>query len=131
MRVQNQDKSIRRILWRSAILAILWTFLPVGCSAPPKLTAQQRRQDIDYLTQWATNYSPFVQLNEKHKGTPSYQAIKDRYVTLAEEARSNEDFFLVVCGYAGVIGASGHANLLSEDMLRWSAVGRLIGLTGG
>lgn len=110
------------------ILTALGSCWLAGCSIPPKLTPEQRRQDIEYLAQWAADCSPFVQLNEQYKNTPSYRALKAQYMAFAEGASSNEDFFLVLCGYIGVIGASGHAYLLSEDVLQWSALGATLGI---
>ena len=100
-----------------------------GCSTPPKLTAEDRKRDIEFLAQWARDYSPFVALNEKHKGVPSYEALKPRYVEFAEQARSNEEFYRVIIDYFTVIGASGHAYLYPEDMAKWTAVGRFLGLS--
>ena len=77
----------------------LLSFVLCGCSTTPKLRAEDRKQDIKYLAQWARDYSPFVALNEKHKGVPSCEALKPRYVALAEQAQSNEDFYLVVSPY--------------------------------
>jgi hypothetical protein len=46
----------------------LFSFVFCGCSTPPKLTAEDRRQDIEYLANWARDYSPLVVLNEERKG---------------------------------------------------------------
>jgi hypothetical protein len=100
-----------------------------GCSPAPKLTAEDRKQDINYLANWARDYSPFVELNEKHKGVPSYEVLKPKYVEFAKEAESNEEFYLVASAYFNVIGASGHAYLFPEDVAKWSAVGQLLGIS--
>lgn len=97
-----------------------------GCCTAPKLTAEDRKQDIEYLASWAHDYSPFVELNEKQKGVPSYEALKPKYVKFAEEAESNEDFYLVASSYFNVIGASGHAYLFPEDLAKWSAIGQFL-----
>jgi len=34
-----------------------------GCA--PNLTKQERREDIQFLADWADHYNPFVELNEK------------------------------------------------------------------
>ena len=99
-----------------------------GCSTTPKLTTEDRKRDIEYLAQWAKDYSPFVQLNEKHKGTPSVETLLSKYLEFAEQAQSNEEFFQVVRCYFNVIGASGHAYLLSEDMLKALKLGSLFGI---
>ncbi len=107
----------------------LFSFVLCGCSTPPKLTAEDRKQDIEYLARWAHDYSPFVALNEKHKGVPSLEALKPRYVEFAEQAESNEEFYLVASAYFNVIGASGHAYLFPEDLLKWCAVGKFLGIS--
>ncbi|MBZ0099867.1 MAG: hypothetical protein K8F30_12320 [Taibaiella sp.] len=99
-----------------------------GSSTAPKLTAEDRKQDIEYLANWARDYSPFVELNEKQKGVPSYEALKPKYMKFAEEAESNEDFYLVASSYFNVIGASGHAYLFPEDLAKWSAIGQFLGI---
>jgi len=106
--------------------ALLTEFGTAGCLCAPKLTADDRRSDIEFLAQWARDYSPLVELNEKYKGTPSYEALLPKYLEFAEQAQSNEEFYQVVSGYFNVIGASGHAYLLPEDYLEWSAVGSLL-----
>jgi len=110
------------------LYAFLLTVLAGGsCSSVPKLTAQDKRGDIEFLAHWARDYSPLVELNEKHKGTPSYEALLAKYIEFAEQARSDEEFYLVVSGYFNVIGASGHAYLVPDDYLRWDVVGSLLG----
>jgi hypothetical protein len=88
------------------------------------LTPEERREDIQFLAQWAKDYSPFVELNEKYKDCPSYESLKPKYVKLAEQAQNNEEFLRVVYGYFNLIGASGHSYLLSELQL-W---GYMIGM---
>lgn len=89
-----------------------------GCSTAPELTAEDRKRDIQFLCQWARDYNPFVELNEKHKGCPSYDALLPKYMEFAEQAQSNEEFFQVVSCYFNVIGASGHYYPLGEEMLK-------------
>ncbi len=105
----------------------LLSALLCGGSTPPALTAEDRMQDIEFLARWARDYSPFAALNEKHKGVPSFEALKPVYVRFAEQAESNEDFFRVVSAYFGVIGASGHAYLYPEDISKWAALGAFLG----
>ncbi len=99
-----------------------------GCSDHPRLTAEKRRSDIELLARWARDYHPCVELNEKHKGTPSYEALLSKYLEFAEQAETNEEFYLVVSGYFNIIGASGHAYLVPDDYLRACAAGSLLGL---
>ena len=109
--------------------AILLTVSAVtGCSGPLRLTAEDRRRDIEFLAQWARDYSPLVKLNEKHKGTPSYEALLPKYLEFAERAQSDEEFFQVVSGYFNIVGASGHAYLLPDGHLKGSVVGSLLGV---
>ena len=109
-----------RYVFRVLVLltALLIVFGLVGYSCSPRLTAEDRRSDIEFLARWAKDYSPFVELNEKYKGLPSYEAMAPRYMQLAEEAKSNVEFYHVVYGYFSLIGVSGHGHLLSEESLR-------------
>lgn len=93
---------------------ILFTSVLILSSCSPNLTSEDRKRDIQFLAQWAKDYSPFVELNEKYKDCPSYESLKPKYVQLAEQAQSNEEFLQVVYGYFNVIGASGHARLCTE-----------------
>ncbi|MBN1360307.1 MAG: hypothetical protein JW993_06940 [Sedimentisphaerales bacterium] len=108
------------------VLSVLSTL--AGCSGPPRLTAEDRRRDIKFLARWARAYSPLVELNERQKGTPSYEALLPTYLEYAGQAQSNEEFYQVVSGYFSVIGASGHAYLVSDDLLKWNAIGSLFGV---
>ncbi len=118
----------------SGRVAVVLLILPVcalclcGCSSAPKLTADGRKADITFLAKWARDYSPFVGLNEKLKGVPSYEALQPTYLRFAEQATTNDEFYRVVSGYFAVIGASGHAYLYPERMARLAAVGRVLGM---
>ncbi len=94
-----------------------------GCATAPRLTAEDKRKDIEFLARWARDYSPLVGLNEKYKGTPSYEALLPRYIEFAEQAQSDEDLYLVASGYFSIIGASGHAYLVPDNYLKWNRVG--------
>ena len=108
------------------VLSVVSTL--AGCSGPPKLTAEDRRRDIQFLADWARNYSPFAELNEKCKNTPSYEALLSRYLEFAEEAATDEEFYQVVHSYFRVIGATGHFNLLGEEVLKWGKIASLLGI---
>jgi hypothetical protein len=99
-----------------------------GCTSPPKLTPEDRREDIEFLAHWARDYSPLVKLNEKYKGTPSYEALLPKYVEFAEQAQNDEEFWQVVEGYFKIVGASGHAYLLPDSYLKWGGIGTFLGL---
>ncbi len=118
----------KRMIHFLLTLSILWSVLPGGCTPTPGLTAEARRQDMEFLARWAGDYSPLVELNEKYKGTPSYEALLPKYVEFAEQAQSNEEFWRVVEGYVKVVGASGHAYLLPDSYLRWSGIGTCLGV---
>jgi hypothetical protein len=106
------------------IFAILLVLFGSGCSVPvPKLTPEDRKRDIQFMADWARDYSPFVELAQKHKGTPDYEALLPKYLEYAEQAESNEDFLRVVHGYFKLICPIGHAYLVSEDILK---VGRML-----
>jgi len=109
---QAQDKGITQFV---AILAALWVLLATGCS--PNLTAEDRRADVGFLARWAKDYSPFVQLNEKHKGLPGCEDIQPKYLRLAEQAQSNKEFLHIVFGYFNLIGESGHGYMPMEVQL--------------
>jgi hypothetical protein len=109
-----------------AVKVILPLLLIVGsvlfiCSCyltGPRLTPQDRKNDIEYLAQWAREYSPFVELNEKLRGLPSYEALKPKYVQLAQQAKDNVEYLQVVYGYTSLIGASGHRDIFSTNRKR-------------
>jgi hypothetical protein len=110
------------------IIASLMLSVFSGCAGPPRLTAQARRSDIEFLARWARDYSPLVELNQKHKGTPSYEVLLSKYVDFAEQAQSDDEFYQVVAEYVKLVGASGHAYLVPDDYLKWDAVGSLLGI---
>jgi len=93
-------------------------WLAMGCSPAPKLTAEDRRNNIGFLARWADEYSPFVELNEQLRGLPSYKALAPRYMQMAAEAKSDAEFYQVVYGYFSLLGVSGHGQLLPEQSLR-------------
>ena len=110
-------------------VAVLLTLLIVsGCAGPARLTAEQRASDIAFLAQWARDYSPLVELNEKYKGTPSYEDLLPKYLQFAEQAQSDEEFYHVVSGYFSIVGASGHAYLLPDSYLKWGGIGAFFGV---
>lgn len=115
MKSQNCDIWEKRIPQFAIILAVLLAFITAGCS--PHLTPGERKKDIQYIARWAKDYSPFVELNERVKGCPSYESLKPQYVELAEQAKNNEEFLQVVYGYFSLIGDSGHFYLIPEDYL--------------
>jgi hypothetical protein len=118
MKNQNLNISKKPASQFFMIVSFLFIFVINGCVTTPKLTPEDRKQDIQFLADWARDYSPFVELNEKYKGLPSYEAMAPRYIQLAEEAKSNAEFYQVVYGYFSLIGTSGHGHLLSEQSLR-------------
>ena len=109
-------------------LSMLLGFVATGCASKPSLTAEDRKRDIEFLARWARDYSPLVQLNEKYKGTPSYEALLPKYLAFAERAQSDEEFWQVVEGYVKVVGASGHAYLLPDSYLKWGGIGTFLGV---
>jgi len=129
MEVERGTIRVVRTLRMVVSFAVLLTVSGViGCSSTPSLTAEDRRKDIEFLAQWARDYSPLVKLNERYKGTPGYEGLLPKYVDFAEQAQNDEEFYQVVSGYFRVIGASGHAYLLPDDYLKWGGVGAFFGL---
>ena len=111
------------------VLAILLVLFSSGCGVTrPKLTAEDRKRDIQYLADWARDYNPFVELNEKYKNTPSYEALLPRYLEFAEKAKTDEEFFQVAKGYFMVIGSSGHVGGLREEDLKLLKYGSILGI---
>lgn len=102
------------------VLAILLVLLGSGgCVSTPRLTAADRRSDVEFLTRWARDYHACVEVNSKVGGMPDYEKLLPKYIDLAEQAETNEKFFKVVWGYYTLIGASGHGHLLPEGSLLW------------
>ncbi|UCG81782.1 MAG: hypothetical protein JSV60_05790, partial [Desulfobacterales bacterium] len=111
-------------IWKkcAAQLIVVFAILLVlsgscGCVSPPKLTAEDRRSDVEFLAHWAKDYHACVEVNSKVAGMPDYEKLLPKYMDLAEQAETNEAFLQVVWGYYTLIGASGHGYLLSEDGL--------------
>jgi hypothetical protein len=118
--VKNESRNI----WKkcTAKLIVVFAILLVlfgsgGCLSPPKLTSKDRRSDIEFLARWARDYHPCVEVNSKVAGMPDYEKLLPRYMDLAEQAQTNEEFLQLVWGYFTLIGASGHGYLLPENML--------------
>ena len=110
--MKSQSPDIREKCFRQLVIvfSVLLAFVITGCS--PHLKAEDRKKDIEFLARWAEDYSPFVELNEKLKGCPSYKSLKPQYVELAKQTESNKDFLQVTYGYFSLIGQSGHAYLI-------------------
>jgi hypothetical protein len=115
-------------------MKILYAFLCIAalalssCATVPKLTAEDRKRDIQFMADWARDYSPFVELAQKHKGTPSYEALLPRYLEYVEQAESNEEFYRVVSEYNRLICPTGHGGLIGEDVLRMVRIAILLGI---
>jgi hypothetical protein len=112
-----------------AISWLLFALFMAGCVTAPKLTPEDRKQDILFLADWAKDYDPFIELNEKYKNTPSYQALLPRYLEFAENARNDEEFFQTATGYFNVIGPTGHFYLIDEETLKWAGLASFLGIT--
>ena len=118
---------------RATQLIAAFTFLLVlfgsGCSVTaPELSPEDRKRDIQFMADWARDYSPFVELAEKHLGIPSYEALLPKYLEYAEQAESNEEFYRVVSEYYRLICPVGHAYLVPENELRIARIGILLGI---
>lgn len=113
MKMEHRTVRIIRTLLTVVSLSVLLTVSAVsGCSCPPKLTAEDRRKDIEFLARWAKDYSPFVELNQKYKGLPGVIELEPTYKNYAEQAQGNQEFLQVILGYYDLIAASGHEQLL-------------------
>ena len=120
----TKDSDMKQVIFKKHETILFLICVPVfilfanGCAVSPKLTAEDRKKDIEYLAQWAKNYSPLVKPGEKHKGLPSYETLKPKYLKLAEQTENNEEFLQLVYGYFSVIGAFGHGYMCSEDEIQ-------------
>ena len=111
-----------------AVFGLLLALLGSGCSVPvPKLTAEDRKKDIQFMADWARDISPFVELAQKHKGIPDYEALLPKYLEYAAQAESNADFYQVVSEYIKLMSA-GHGGLIGEDELRIARIAILLGI---
>ena len=128
MKSQSRNTYKKHFSQFCVIVGFLIFLLMTGCMTAPKLTPEDRKQDIRFLADWARDYNPFVELNEKCKNTPSYEALLPRYLEFAENAQDNEEFFQVVKCYFNVIGATGHYYLIDEETLKWAGLGSFIGI---
>ncbi len=86
-------------------------------SCAPRLTAEQRRQDIEFLAQWAIDNSPTVPVNESYGGSPGVEALRSRYRELAEQAKDNNEFVRIIYGYFSLIGELGHGYIYPKENL--------------
>ena len=109
----------KRIAQLVVVFAVLLVLFGPGCSVTaPKLTPADRKRDIQFMADWARDYSPFVELAQKHKGTPDYEVLLPKYLEYAEQAESNEMFYRVAVEYFRLICPVGHAFLPSEGHLK-------------
>ena len=110
----------RRLIPLIIVLAIASILLSYGIYlSKPRLSPGDRIRDIEYLAQWAKDYSPFVELNEKLKDLPSYEALLPKYVKWAKQAEDDLEFARIAYGYASLIGASGHFYILPGEKKLW------------
>lgn len=112
-------------VWAVCLVAVL---VLVGCSSTPKLTAEQRKEDIEFLAQWARDHSPIADLAQERKGSPDYEALLPKYLEYAEQAESNEEFCQVVKGYYDVVCSDGHRYIIPEGELKLARIGILLGI---
>ncbi|MHC4890390.1 MAG: S41 family peptidase [Planctomycetota bacterium] len=102
----------RRTFHYPIFLMVSLSLLIDGCA--PTLTIQEKKEDIQFLADWADHYSPFVEAQEQFKGCPSYRDLLGKYLEYAEQAESNEEFLYIVQGYFHLICNSGHAHMYSD-----------------
>jgi hypothetical protein len=111
------------------VFALLLVFFGSGCSVTaPKLTAEDRKRDIQYLADWTRDYHPFIELAEKKLNIPSYEKLLPRYLEFAEQAETHEEFFFVVNSYLRVIGSCGHFHWIPEENLNINKIGTYAGI---
>jgi len=76
MNAHRHDVLRKHVVHFFSVLSILLGFVTAGCTPTPRLTAEDRKRDIEFLAQWATDCHPLVELNEKYKLLVRY--IRDR-----------------------------------------------------
>jgi hypothetical protein len=128
MKSRNLNISKKQVSQFCIILVFLFIFVTAGCVTAPKLTPEDRKRDVQFLADWARDYNPFVELNEKYKDAPSYEALLPQYLEFAEHAQNDEEFYQVVNGYFKVIGGSCHFYLIDEETLKWAKLGSFLGI---
>jgi len=128
-------KNASHTIWRTRSAQLIATFTLLlalfgsGCSSvkTPELSPEDRKRDIQFMADWARDCSPYVELAQKHNGTPDYEVLLPKYLEYAEQAESNEMFYRVVAEYLRLICPAGHAFLPSEGHLRsirgWTLLG--------
>ena len=116
------ERSIWEILVKAArswvcrcilVVVVVSCFIAKGCA--PNLSKKERREDIQFLADWAENYSPFTEVNEQLKGCPSFRELLPEYLEYAEQAETNEEFLHVAQGYFYLICNTGHAHMYGDD----------------
>jgi protein-S-isoprenylcysteine O-methyltransferase Ste14 len=138
-RYRSYSKNVRMFgpiwLWSCVAGANLLLFVAVplavitgGCSTTPNLTAQERREDIQFLADWARDHSPLVKLTEELEGNPSYEALLPKYLEYAEQAESNKEFYQVARGYYDLICSAGHRYLVPESEFKWGKAAIILGI---
>ena len=129
MKNESRDIWTKHIAHLIVVFSILLVFFGSGCSVTaPELTAEDRKRDIQYLADWTRDYHPFIELAEKNLNIPSYKELLPRYLELAEQAETHEEFFFVVNGYLRVIGSYGHFHWVPEEMLKIWEIGTYTGI---
>ena len=128
MKSQSRNRRRKHLLRLCTIVGFLFGFVGAGCVMAPRLTSEDRKRDIQFLADWARDYSPMAEPAERYKGNPSYEALLPQYLAYAEHAESNEEFYRVVRGYYDLICSAGHRSLVGETALRVARIGILLGL---
>ncbi len=109
--------------------ALLLLLSGSGCRVKtPELSSEDRKSDIQFMADWARDCSPFVELTQKHHGTPSYEDLLPKYLEYAEQAETNEEFYRVVSEYYKLVCTTGHGGLAGEDDLWLGRIALLLGI---
>lgn len=96
-------------------LVVILSLIPLS-SCAPQMTAEQRRQDIEFLADWARDCSPTIPEKELHAES-GVETLRPRYVELAEQAGDNSEFAQIVYGYFHLIGKRGHGYVYPKENL--------------
>ncbi len=96
-------------------LVVILSLIPLS-SCAPQMTAEQRRQDIEFLADWARDCSPTIPEKELNAES-GVETLRPRYIELAEQAVDNSEFAQIVYGYFHLIGKRGHGYVYPKENL--------------
>ncbi len=79
------------------------------------LTADEKRDDFQYLFKLVRQVYPFYGLLEQTKGLESFEAINANFLEQAERSTDNQSFLRLVYDYMTFLGQAGHAQIIYDE----------------